>query len=84
MFKIKIKQIRKLRGVSQTDLAIRLRCSRSWVSKIENKDIEEIPLGTIKDIFKALGLHPSEVCDFCNNCKYKELFKNIKKYNLPK
>lgn len=84
MDKLRIKEIRKMKGVSQIELATRMRCSRSWVSKIENKNVEDVSIGTLKDIFEALQMHPSEVCYFCNHCEYKRITENIKKYNLPK
>ena len=42
-------------GITQEDLAKKLGCSQSWVSKIENSPWEEITIGELKRYADALG-----------------------------
>jgi len=75
MIKFKIKQIRQYKGISQEELARRVGVDRSYISKIENNTNNgSITLHTFLKIMRALESEPSEIFEFCDNCKYKQKF----------
>jgi transcriptional regulator with XRE-family HTH domain len=48
--------LRSARGLSQQDVAESIKCTQSWVSKIENGKDDELTIGELRKYFDALGL----------------------------
>jgi len=57
-----LRKLREGRGMSQTDLARKVRCSQENISVYENSDMS-MQLGTIKRIAKALGARATLVIE---------------------
>lgn len=77
MVSLNIKKIRKTKNISQEELAIRVGCDRSYISKIENNKINKsITLHTLIQIVRALDVKPHEIFDVCETCEYKNKYQN--------
>ncbi len=61
--KNKIAEFRKESGMSQEELGKRIGIQRSGMQKIEKKKIEEITVGQLLSIAKALNKNPIEIID---------------------
>lgn len=86
LFKLRIKELRKEKNITQSELARRMKVDRSYVSKIENKSHSQITLGVITNIVKALEIDesPYELFPTCNYCRYKKYYDEHNKDNPPK
>lgn len=58
-----IKKIREARGLSQQDLATRMNISQSRISQVENRDDEDLMLGTLRAFADALGVSVALLVD---------------------
>ncbi|WP_261665467.1 helix-turn-helix domain-containing protein [Deinococcus sp. Marseille-Q6407] len=58
-----IKKIREARGLSQQELAARLKISQSRISQVENRDDEDLMLGTLRSFAEALGVSVALLVD---------------------
>jgi transcriptional regulator with XRE-family HTH domain len=72
MFKIKIKQYRKLMRWTQKELARRSHLTQQHISNLEKEPREESPtLNTLENVASALKICPLELlecqCDLCKN-----------------
>lgn len=74
MESLNLKQIRKAKGISQQELADKINCDRSYISKIENGHVSDsVSFNTILEICKALDITMCEVSDeFYLNCPYRK------------
>lgn len=59
-FGVRIRQLRKARGLSQEDLALRSDLDRSYVGGVERGE-RNVSLVNIHRIAKALGVSPAEL-----------------------
>lgn len=72
MLTLKIKEIRISKNISQEELAKRVGCDRSYISKLENnKTNSTTTLHMLDNIIKALNVTPHDIFDFCDNCIHK-------------
>lgn len=60
--KIKLKEIREKKGITQEELSVKSGVSRTTISDLENEKIESTTNGTMLKIAEAL------------NCKIKDIF----------
>lgn len=69
-----LKNARKKLGLSQRELAKKLKVTQSYISKLENNRIDNISVNLILDISKELKLCPIAVFVFfvncCHNCHF--------------
>lgn len=66
-YKLKIKQMRKLKGMSESLLAHRVGISQSFYSQLENQKFD-IKLSLLIRIGKTLKVCPYELVDICIKC----------------
>lgn len=52
---LKLKELRKLHNISQTELGQKIGVNHAWISKLENKKTDTVKLNTIIKVFKSLG-----------------------------
>lgn len=60
----RIRSARTDKGMTQTELANRLRISKQLMYKYENDIIKNIPMDTLKEIARVLEVSPSYLADF--------------------
>ncbi|MGH3304622.1 MAG: helix-turn-helix domain-containing protein [Streptosporangiaceae bacterium] len=60
----RLAEIRRARGLTQTDVAGQMRVSQRRVSAVEHGDIERAQLGTVVSYVEALGGRVEIVADF--------------------
>lgn len=60
----RIRSARTDKGMTQTELANRLRISKQLMYKYENDIIKNIPMDTLKEIARILEVNPSYLADF--------------------
>lgn len=51
----KLKELRKATGVTQVELARRLRVSQNRISRLERGDLERMQIDTLRNYIEALG-----------------------------
>ncbi|MGH4122661.1 MAG: helix-turn-helix domain-containing protein [Clostridium sp.] len=66
-YKLKIKEIRKAKGISVTELANKIGVSQSYLSDLENQKYR-IKLFRLLEIGKVLEVCPYKLVDVCINC----------------
>ncbi|HBH0341517.1 TPA: helix-turn-helix domain-containing protein [Clostridioides difficile] len=62
-----LKKLRKKKRMTQLELAEKMRCNRSYISKLENQEYKDIGISTILDLSIALEE------DFLELCKYYKI-----------
>lgn len=69
---LNLRQLRMSKGVSQQELADRINCDRSYISKIENGHANDsVSLNTLLAICEALDVTICEISDsFYESCPY--------------
>ncbi|MBW9157217.1 helix-turn-helix domain-containing protein [Clostridium tagluense] len=65
---MKIKEIRKLKGLSGLELANKIGVSQSYLSDLENQKYK-IKLSRLLEIGKALEVCPYKLVDICTKCR---------------
>lgn len=65
--KIKLKELRKAKGLSQNGLARRLEMSLANVQKIEYNKVKSIPLDTLENICLALDCQVGDLLVLVSN-----------------
>lgn len=76
IYKLRIKKIRKLKGVSGAELAHRIGISQSFFSQLENQKFD-IKISLLLRIGRTLEVCPYRLIDICINCpKNRVLFFN--------
>jgi putative transcriptional regulator len=67
-YKLKVKQYRILRGLTQIELASKVGVSRNYVSEVENNKYD-IRTSLLYDLSEVLDVSLDElVVDFCDKC----------------
>lgn len=71
-----IRKARRLKGLSQRQLANLLGVSQSYISKLENRNIATVTIECILNLSRILNLCPVNLFVFlskcCDNCCYKQ------------
>lgn len=65
-YKLEIRDYRKLKRLSQRELAAKIGISRSYLSELENQKYE-ITLTMLSKIANALQVHPFDLVEFLDN-----------------
>lgn len=73
-----IKRARRLKGLSQKQLAYKLSLSQSYISKIENTKIDTISIKNLIELCKTLDICPVATFIFISNCCSKCRFRCCK------
>lgn len=59
--RISLKLLRRKRGLTQKELAKRLRVTQQYISKLENGNIDGLTIGKLKKLAKVLGIDVIEM-----------------------
>ncbi|QLY82220.1 helix-turn-helix transcriptional regulator [Clostridium intestinale] len=89
-YKLKVKQYRILRGLTQIELAIKVGVSRNYISEVENNKYD-IRTSLLYDLAEVLDVSLDElVVDFCDKCvidimnKKSKLGRRLKRWKIKR
>lgn len=71
-YKLKIKELRKIKGMSGAHLARRIGISQSFFSQLENQKYD-IKVSLLLKIGRVLEVCPYKLIDICNECPNKRV-----------
>lgn len=57
----RVKMLRKRAGLSQSDLATRIKKSQAWVSQVERGEVDLDKVSVVNELARALHCHPREI-----------------------
>lgn len=79
---VNIKKFRKLKRMTQEELAVKVETTKQTIQRYETGEIKSIPYGKIVALAKALDVEPGELMGF-NDIEHKAIEYSVAMQNNP-